>query len=264
MKPRILTLIVVINLVALLAIALTMPELMISPGKTIEGHAAFAKDCFACHTPFVGSPPDKCVACHAVDEIGRFTTTGLPISNERKNVAFHQKLEENDCVACHSDHRGVKAFRPIGQFSHELLAADIVAQCDGCHTSPGDALHHNIAGDCDTCHTKQAWAPATFDHDRYFVLDRAHNAACSTCHVNNKYSAYTCYGCHAHSRAGIRAEHVEEGIYDFEDCVACHRSGDEHEAEYRMRSSGASGFYGESRRYWDGREHGEYHERDDD
>jgi hypothetical protein len=243
MNTRTLTLVVLVNLVALLGLVLAMPELMISPGKVIDGHADFAGDCFACHTPFLGSPPEKCVACHRVDEIGRFTTTGVAIGGERKNVAFHQQLKENDCIACHSDHRGVQAFRPIGQFSHGLLAADIADQCDTCHTRPGDALHRRIEGDCDTCHTQQRWQPASFDHDRHFVLDWAHDASCDTCHVNNDYAAYTCYGCHAHSRAGVRAEHLEEGIYDFEDCVACHRSGDEDEAEYRMR------YGGESRRY---------------
>ena len=78
-------------------------------------------DCFACHTPFIGSTPDKCIACHKVAEIGIKTTKGLAIDKEKKNVAFHQKLTEDDCVACHSDHKGVQAFRPIGQFSHKLL-----------------------------------------------------------------------------------------------------------------------------------------------
>ena len=37
---------------------------------------------------------------------------------------------------------------------------------------------------------------------------------CVTCHVDNDYSNYTCYGCHEHSRSKIREEHVEEGIHD--------------------------------------------------
>ena len=32
-----------------------------------------------------------------------------------------------------------------------------------------------------------------------------------------------CYGCHEHTPANIRAEHEEEGIRDFENCVECHR-----------------------------------------
>lgn len=238
MKHRTVSLVVLLNLVALVMLAIAMPQFMVSPGKLIDGHAELANDCFACHTPFLGSSPAKCVKCHAVAEIGLKTTRGQAIAGEKKNVAFHQELREEDCVACHSDHKGVQAFHPIGRFSHALLQADTAEQCDGCHVRPGDALHRRIDGNCATCHTQEGWKPATFDHDRYFVFDEAHTASCSTCHVNDDYSAYTCYGCHAHSRAGIRAEHLEEGIYDYEDCVACHRSGDEDEAEYRMRYGG--------------------------
>ena len=54
-------------------------------------------------------------------------------------------------------------------------------------------------------------------------------AACITCHIENVYTDYTCFGCHEHSRSGIRAEHLEEGIRNWENCVKCHRSGDEDE-----------------------------------
>ena len=50
-----------------------------------------------------------------------------------------------------------------------------------------------------------------------------------TCHVRNDYSAYTCYGCHEHTPANIRREHVDEGIRQFDNCVECHRSADEHD-----------------------------------
>lgn len=46
---------------------------------------------------------------------------------------------------------------------------------------------------------------------------------CVTCHKGGVYSTYTCYGCHEHTPAKIRAEHEEEGIRDFENCVECHR-----------------------------------------
>ena len=73
----------------------------------------------------------------------------------------------------------------------------------------------------------RAWKPATFDHDKYFVLDRDHKATCETCHNNNDYSRYTCYGCHEHRPDKVREEHVEEGIQDFENCVECHRNASE-------------------------------------
>lgn len=40
-------------------------------------------------------------------------------------------------------------------------------------------------------------------------------------------SRYTCYGCHQHTPANIRGEHIEEGIRNFANCVDCHRSADE-------------------------------------
>ncbi|MEN8108595.1 MAG: hypothetical protein ABFS22_11385, partial [Pseudomonadota bacterium] len=92
---------------------------------------------------------------------------------------------------------------------------------------PCDNLHQDIKGNCGQCHTEESWVPATFDHDEYFRFDREHTTKCRTCHINNDYSNYTCYGCHEHSRSNIREEHVEEGIHDYENCEECHRSGDE-------------------------------------
>lgn len=262
MKKNKALLVVAANLAILVALAVIAPHLMIVPGKVIDGHAEIAKDCFACHTPFLGSSPTKCITCHRVQEIGLKTTKGLPIAKEKKNVAFHQKLTEDNCVACHSDHKGVQAFRPIGQFSHELIESDLQEQCESCHSSPGDALHQKIKGNCSQCHLRLAWLPTTFDHNQYFRFDRHHDAECVTCHIDNNYSNYTCYGCHEHSRAKIRGEHVEEGIHDYENCVECHRSGDEHEAERMWRSKRfGSGNARPAGAYRNGQGR---HERDDD
>jgi hypothetical protein len=235
MKKNLLLKIVALNLIALLLVALFWPHLMISPGQPMAAHANIADDCFACHSPFIGATPNQCISCHAVDRIGRETVDGRPITAEKKSVAFHQQLVEEDCLACHSEHRGVQAFRPISRFSHDLLQASTREQCDGCHARPADSLHRGVEGDCDTCHTNAAWTPATFDHEPHFRFDRHHTTECATCHIDNDYSQYTCYGCHEHSRSEIREEHWEEGIRDYETCVDCHRSGDEDEAEYIWR-----------------------------
>lgn len=236
MNSKIINSFIVITLAALLWLAISSSEIMISPGKPIEAHSEIATDCFACHTPFLGSRPDKCIACHKVDQIGIKTTKGLPIDKEDKNVAFHQQLIEDDCVACHSDHRGVQAFRPIGQFSHQLIEPSVIDNCNDCHSNPGDALHQKIVGNCASCHVKERWKPATFEHEKYFRFDKHHRTECETCHIDNDYNKYTCYGCHEHSRSKVREEHLEEGIYKYEICVECHRSGDEHEAERIWRS----------------------------
>jgi hypothetical protein len=140
-------------------------------------------------------------------------------------VAFHQELIEQQCMTCHTDHPGpALTRRATAIFSHALLRPATARQCQSCHTAPADPLHRQITGNCVQCHTQSAWKPATFAHDRYFVLDRAHNASCATCHVNNNYTRYTCYGCHAHSESSIARKHTEEGIRDFTNCVRCHRS----------------------------------------
>ena len=264
MKNNTLTLIVAANLAIFVLLALFVPQLMISPGKPIEAHAELATDCFACHTAFIGSTADKCITCHKVAEIGLITTKGVAIAKEKKNVAFHQKLIEEDCIACHSEHKGVQPFRPIGQFSHALLEQETKDQCDSCHSNPGDALHRKIKGNCSSCHTQESWTPATFEHDDYFRFDRHHDSDCVSCHVDNNYGAYTCYGCHEHSRSKIREEHLEEGIRDYENCVECHRSGDEDEAKSLWRSGRLKSGGTDSRAYPFKSDRNRHRKHDDD
>ena len=140
----------------------------------------------------------------------------------------HQSLND-DCFACHRPFRGVDS-----------------AKCSHCHqpssigrlTSKGlpivkpsamASLHKDLKGlDCAACHSDHAGVkPVAFAHNQFFVLDRDHSTACTTCHVANDYKKYTCYGCHEHTPAKIKREHLEEGILEFEKCVACHRSAEE-------------------------------------
>ncbi len=263
---------IVLNLVALLALAFVYPHLMVSPGPVVDAHREIATDCFACHAPWRGASTARCVECHKPAEVGLRTTKGAPIrAKATVKASFHQDLIEQDCMACHSDHQGPRLTqRSRKPFAHELLKAEVRNRCAGCHVgprdrfhpdlkvecdqchktdawkpahfdhallapasldrcetchkAPSDRLHRQISGECKACHRTEAWKPATFDHDTYFVLDRDHDAPCVTCHTGNDFSRYTCYGCHEHSPAKIRAEHLEEGIRDFDNCVECHRS----------------------------------------
>jgi len=176
------------------------------------------QDCIACHSDHQGpkltqrsrkpfshvllreTVRDRCSSCHAPP---------------RDPVHRDIKVE---CGQCHQS----KAWKPA-RFDHALLASSLLDRCEGCHSAPTDPMHRQIQGSCGSCHKTEAWKPATFDHDKYFVLDRDHQATCETCHRNNDYSRYTCYGCHEHSQAKVRAEHLEEGIQNFENCVECHR-----------------------------------------
>ena len=216
-----------VNLIALAVLSFTYPHLMVGPGKLIPGHKQLNTDCFACHAPLIGATSERCISCHKPREIGRVTTKGLPIASSLTSAPFHQQLISQNCIGCHSDHAGVKRYKRHGYFNHALLKPDTRKQCQDCHKSPSDTLHQQITGKCAQCHSQNRWVPATFDHNKYFVLDSDHNASCVTCHVRNDYKRYTCYGCHEHSLSSIRREHIEEGIRNFDNCVKCHHSANE-------------------------------------
>lgn len=220
--------IVAVNLVILLALVFIYPHLMVSPGPLVPAHAELTTDCFACHAPMRGVASERCSTCHLQADIGVRTTKGLPVPTQKSKVAFHQKLLEKNCTACHTDHAGpLLTHRSRKPFSHALLNAAAAKQCKGCHEAPQTAMHRDMTGNCDSCHTQKAWKPATFAHDKMFLLDKDHNAKCVTCHLGNDYRKFTCYGCHEHQESRIRAKHLEEGIQNFNNCVECHRSAQE-------------------------------------
>jgi hypothetical protein len=230
---RTVKLVLALNLLVLAILAFVYPHLMVGPGKLIPGHAGLETDCFACHAPLTGADSVRCVVCHKPADIGRLTTKGQPIGTPLTSSPFHQKLINQDCVACHSDHAGVKRFRLQGRFNHALLQKATRDQCESCHKAPVDSLHRQISGNCSQCHQQDKWTPATFDHDKHFELDRDHNTRCVTCHIRNDYSSYTCFGCHEHTANNIQRKHIKEGIRDFDNCVECHRNADEHDIRSR-------------------------------
>jgi hypothetical protein len=220
---------IAINLIVIALLVFIYPHLMVAPGKLTQGHQQLATDCFACHSPFTGADSKRCLVCHKPAEIGRLTTTGQIIAKSASAIPFHQKLTTHDCIACHSEHDSIKRSQHQGQFNHALLKKELGIRCQDCHGAPNDSLHQQIAGNCSQCHNQEKWLPTIFDHKKYFVLDHEHNARCDICHEGNDLSRYTCYGCHEHTAANIRNEHLEEGIRDFDHCVQCHRSGNKHD-----------------------------------
>jgi hypothetical protein len=123
------------------------------------------------------------------------------------------------CEQCHTTEHWTPA-----TFDHASLPSATLARCESCHAAPKDSFHGQTTAACTQCHSPQRWKPSTFNHDRFFSLDRDHNATCATCHAGNDLTRYTCFGCHEHTPANIRAEHEEEGIRNFDNCVSCHRS----------------------------------------
>ena len=102
-----------------------------------------------------------------------------------------------------------------------------------CHADP--EFHAGLFPlTCADCHTTDGWAPARFDQAHTFPVAHGESgpSTCRTCHPE-RLSGYTCYECHEHEPAEIAEEHLDEGISDFEDCVRCHPTGEEDEAEDR-------------------------------
>jgi hypothetical protein len=179
----------------------------------------------------------SCTDCHN-DHHGRntavalngFTHTLLPNSVATNCVSCHPKPTGNlhnqlntNCSSCHN----TAGWKNNVTFNHDMLTVVNKNDCATCHQKSKDAWHQSQTTACGQCHSTEKWVPATFDHAAYFVLDQDHNARCNTCHTNNRYDTYTCYGCHEHTVGNILAEHREEGITAIENCVSCHRSSKE-------------------------------------
>ena len=219
---------------------------------------ATAERCIACHAlPDIGLRTTKgaaitpagpvrasfhqelndgnCMACHSDHAGPRLTQRSRkPFSHALLRVAARERcnachaapandLHKGSSVGCDKCHR-TGAWKPAS-FDHAALTATELGRCESCHKAPTDTLHLQMAGHCAQCHQPQAWKPATFEHDKFFPLDKDHNATCVTCHVGNNYKQYTCYGCHEHTPANMQAKHREEvGNENIDNCVRCHRN----------------------------------------
>jgi hypothetical protein len=213
------------NLVGIVALAFVQPDAMLAPGALIPAHASLANDCFACHAPLRGAVEARCTSCHAVANIGLLTVAGAPVLQSRPIAPFHQALADTDCMGCHTDHP-MASLTPAHShtFAHGMLTSAAGAACVSCHAAPTDTVHTGVTAQCSTCHSQTDWAAATIDHARFFALTGPHDVACASCHtVADNFSTYTCFSCHEHQEAALIREHLEEGIRNIDNCVACHR-----------------------------------------
>ncbi|MCK5092520.1 MAG: class III cytochrome C family protein [Gammaproteobacteria bacterium] len=225
--------IIAVNLFIGFILVLVYPHLMISPGKLLDGHQDLTTDCFACHTPFLRSSPKNCMACHKPKEIGKLKTTGEKIIKQADAVAFHQKLIEQDCVACHSDHQGLKVYRKIHHFSHQLVMESVRKECSSCHKNPDDRLHKKLKLNCNVCHTSDEWKPASFEHEKYFRS--VGSKQCTGCHQKpddrlHRQLKGKCDICHSLDKwKPATFDHDEYFRFDKDhetDCITCHESND--------------------------------------
>lgn len=157
-----------------------------------------------------------CAECH--DGADRFSRGAF--DHDRLDFPLTGAHRRTACKACHADVRALAGF------------GDAQTTCVGCHRAD-DEHDGSFGDDCGACHRTERWEDATLDHE--FPLDHGEEGPipCRTCHEERgNWESYTCYGCHEHTPARIRAEHEEEGIVrDLENCVRCHPTGREDEAE---------------------------------
>ena len=180
--------------------------------------------CTSCHTDHKGIKPEM--------SLNGFDHEMLPVTiigncngcHEQPSDNLHKQLATT-CKDCHN----TIGWKSSMTFNHDMIQGDTRNNCTSCHPKPEDSFHQQIKDNCNKCHSVNQWKPSTFDHSTYFLLDGDHKTECNTCHINNNFNAFTCYGCHEHSESNIREEHTEHGIYNFANCASCHRSGNEHD-----------------------------------
>jgi hypothetical protein len=192
----------------------------------LEGEHAEAA-CESCHVnkQFKGTPTD-CYSCHQKDDDhnGQFGTDCAACHNPSSwdNVSFDHNRSNFPLTGAHAN-VACENCHANGQFQGLSTA------CATCHAEP--ASHAGQFGtDCAACHSTTAWKPAEFNGKHSFPIRHGGGATCATCHPSS-FTTYTCYGCHEHNEAKVRSEHQEEGINNFENCIECHPTGQEHEGD---------------------------------
>ena len=209
------------------------------PGKVIAGHAKIEGECKKCHTPFNKTDQGRlCLDCHK--------PVAGDITARRGFHGVSPTVQEKECKACHSDHKGrdarIAAFDQKS-FNHahtdfalrsahqkvecaachvaETRFRDAPPTCVGCHRK--DDKHKGGFGDkCDSCHNEDNWKEVKFDHGKTrFALSGKHvPAKCESCHAHERYkdTPRTCVACH-------RKDDKHKGNFG-EKCEACHNAED--------------------------------------
>jgi hypothetical protein len=233
MKSRWTLILIAANLCALILLAFAYPHLMVSAGVLLRGHERLATSCFECHAAGRGADPARCIRCHSVDRIGVQSTTGAVVPNDPSKRPFHSDLTTQDCMKCHSDHRGVQGGANSRlRFEHAMLRPDVRERCESCHAAPKNAIHANRRGICGQCHSSRAWKPAGIDHAKLSAKELAN---CQACHASpadalHRQFSLDCSQCHAPG-------HWKPATFDHDrfwpldgnhnvSCVTCHASGD--------------------------------------
>jgi len=192
------------------------------PGKLIDGHKKYEKQCEKCHESFDKQAQDKlCLACHK--KVNR---------DVEKKIGFHGKSKQvkaNICKFCHTDHVG-RGANVVGldvhTFDHrqtdfKLKGMHKKVTCISCHPSKENQekkkyreakhacvdchdkvdVHQNRLGKkCHNCHSEKRWNKTKFDHDKtdYKLTGKHKKVSCGDCHPNQifKDTPKQCISCH--------------------------------------------------------------------
>jgi len=184
------------------------------------------QECASCHTDHKGLKPDVSLSDFKHELLSAVVANECGSCHNKPTDNLH-KLLSVSCNSCHE----TNSWKLPAKFNHDMILGVNKSNCTWCHQKPADEYHLLLTANCDKCHSTSQWKPSTFDHSSYFRLDGNHNAKCNTCHSNNNFSTYTCYGCHEHSESSMLSKHNEEGIYNISNCVSCHKSGNEHDTK---------------------------------
>lgn len=188
--------------------------------------------CTACHTDHKGEKPEVSLNSFNHEMLPSTVISKCNSCHSQPTNQLHKQVTTS-CKNCHS----TEGWKSSVTFNHDMIIGADKNNCASCHLKPNDPFHKQVIENCDKCHSTNQWKPSTFDHSNYFLLDENHNATCNTCHINNNFSAFTCYGCHEHTESNIREEHHENGIYNYSNCATCHKSGNEHDIRKNGKSS---------------------------
>jgi hypothetical protein len=183
--------------------------------------------CVSCHTDHKGKNFKGVTTAFRHTVLDSAVRRQCNVCHRGPDDVLHRKSALS-CSRCHNTEKWTPAL-----FDHKPLSE--FRTCKACHQKPGDVLHRKVTDECSACHNISKWKPAAFEHEEYFRFDKEHTSECETCHPQNDFSRYSCYGCHEHEQRKMKKEHLEEGIKDYENCTRCHRSGDEDEAKMLMR-----------------------------
>lgn len=201
-------------------------ESVLMPGKVIEGHAKYESECAKCHMRFnKAAQTGLCLDCHK--DVA---------SDVRQKQGYHGRLTEQECRACHTEHKGRAAhIAPLDEKSFNHTKTDFVlkgghadakiacrdchrpgvkyrdtsAKCNACHKKD-DKHKGNLGTACETCHNEKDWKDAKFDHEktRFPLAGKHSDVKCEDCHQNQRFKGVP------------------------RDCLSCHRKDDKHKGSF--------------------------------